>query len=401
MSTSSSLSPTSNPSARTQKRNVAIFISADSFEHFFGGMFNIDRENYLSSYRNDFVWDYAFGLRKQGHLVYIYVLSYGRAEIREVEPGISVRFLPLPSWLKVVDPIVYRLAKTRIFHSLREKVRFAAYGRVLRESLQSDRIGMVYHQEIWTARFDEVATKISVPILGADQGATYLAHTASVKRRSIPRARLVCCQSLVNLGLVENFGGKAVLLYNAVDSTFFVPADSDAPRPHTLLTVDRLVDEQKRFSDLLVALQKLPDFSLHLVGSGPDEARLRALASELGVGERVEFLGFVSDRNRLRELYQNCGVFISTSSWEAVALVMLEAMSCGAPVVATAIPSFRDLISDGVDGLLVPVGAPEDAAQAVRRAFEQQAQLGTAARKTILDRYSAEGLYSRLSNLIA
>ena len=104
-----------------------------------------------------------------------------------------------------------------------------------------------------------------------------------------------------------------------------------------------------------------------LVGSGPDEIKLKKAAADLGVAERVHFAGFVSDRKELRRLYQECGVFVSTSRWEAVALVLLEAMSCAAPVVATRIPSFEELITDGDDGLLVPVGAPGDLAQAILR----------------------------------
>jgi glycosyltransferase involved in cell wall biosynthesis len=118
------------------------------------------------------------------------------------------------------------------------------------------------------------------------------------------------------------------------------------------------------------------------------------------LSERVHFAGFISDRNSLRRLYQECGVFVSTSSWEAVALVVLEAMSCGAPVVATRIPSFEELLTDGKDGLLVPVGSPEQVARAICSAYERQKDLGKNARRTVETQYSSRALYGQLSNLL-
>jgi glycosyltransferase involved in cell wall biosynthesis len=210
----------------------------------------------------------------------------------------------------------------------------------------------------------------------------------------------VICQSQTGLERAHSFGADAVLMSNGVDTTFFIPPESAGPRQKTVLAVGRLVEEQKRFSDLLHAMQSLPDFSLILVGSGPDETRLRKLTADLGLSERVRLLGFVSDRNELRRLYQECGVFVSTSNWEAVALVLLEAMSCAAPVVATRIPSFEDLLTDAEDGLLVPVGAPSALARAILAAYERREKLGANARHTVEMRYASGVLYKRLSDLI-
>jgi glycosyltransferase involved in cell wall biosynthesis len=223
---------------------------------------------------------------------------------------------------------------------------------------------------------------------------------ADGKKRWLKRAAKLVCQSITGLDRARTFGGDAVLMYNGVDTSFFSPTQSDTPRTKTILAVGRFVEAQKRFSDLLNALVSLPDFTLTLVGSGPDETRLKRLAEELGIAQRVTFTGFISSRTELRRLYQECGVFVSTSSWEAVALVMLEAMSCGAPVVATRIPSFEELLTEGKDGLLIPVGAPQAVVNGVRAAFERQHELGLNARKTVETGYASEVLYGRLSTLI-
>ena len=389
-----------HPPNNLSLRRVAIFTSCDSFEGFYGGTFGIDREAYLKSYRNDFVWEYAQGLSQRGHEIFIYILSYGPPELREVLEGLSVRFLPLPKWLRAVDPFLWRLRNLKHGPSLRDGTAYFGYGDRLQNALREDRIDVMYHQEIWTSRFDTVVSKTSIPVIGADQGAVYADWMAPAKRQSLKRSARLICQSLTGLERTRSLGAEAELMYNGVDTSFFLPIESVHPRAKTVLAVGRLVEEQKRFSDLLRAMQSLPDFTLTLVGSGPDETKLKKLTVDLGIAERVNFAGFISNRSELRRLYQECGAFVSTSKWEAVALVMLEAMSCAAPVVATRIPSFEDLLTDGVDGLLVAVGATDEIARGIVAAYEHQEQLGVRARHTVTTRYSSQILYSRLSNMI-
>ncbi len=378
-------------------KRVAMFLSCDSFEGFYGGTFGLDRETFLASYRNDFVWEYAHGLRELGHAVFIYVLSYGKPELRPVSDRLSVRFLPLPRWLRAVDPLLYRLRNVEHGSQLRDNVAHLGYGGALQDALREDGIDLLYHQEIWTPRFDIVVRAVELPVVGADHGAVYADWMAPAKRRSLNRAARVVCQSAVDVERIRNLGSAALLMQNGVDTSFFTPPAPGPPRPRTVLTVGRLVEEQKRFSDLLRAMQSLPDFTLVLVGSGPDENMLKRLAAQLGVADRVRFAGFVSDRQELRRLYRECGVFVSTSSWEAVALVMLEAMSCAAPVVGTRIPSFQDLLTEGRDGFVVPVGSPDAVARAVRAAHGRQQELGGNARETVVRRFFSHALYARLS----
>ena len=393
-------SSTLPPVQEGTRRRVAMFLSIDSFEGFYGGTFGLDRETFLTTYRNDFVWEYAGGLSRCGHPVFLYILSFGPPTVHQTPEGIQVRFLPLPLWFRFLDPILFRLRSMRYGPSLRDRIAYLGYGRALHRALQADAIDILYHQELWTPRFDIVIEHRSVPVMGAEHGAVYAPWMESAKRRSLPLAAQVICQSLTNLERARAFGAKAELMYNGVDTGFFSPPESPTTRPRMLLAVGRLVEDQKRFSDLLRALLLLPEYTLTLVGSGPDQARLKALAAELKISDRVHFAGFVADRQELRRLYRECGVFVSTSSWEAVALVLLEAMSCGAPVVATAIPSFQELLADGQDGILVPVGAPERLAEAIRQAFAQQQELGLHARAKVESGYSSGALYKRLSDLI-
>src|SRR5581483_2855671 len=203
-------------SSTTPKKRVAIFISADSFEHFFGGMFGLGREEYLRSYRNDYVWDYGLGLRDEGHEIYIYILSYGGPLIRQVEEHVHVRFLPLPAWLRGVDPVLYRLRRFPRFELLREQVRYLAYGAALQEALQGDRIDLLYHQEIWSSRFAVLTPRVKIPMIGADHGAPRGTAVTDTQRRAFERAAYVTCQSAEGLELAQKAGGRAVLMCNGV-----------------------------------------------------------------------------------------------------------------------------------------------------------------------------------------
>lgn len=383
-----------------ESRRIAFFLSVDSFEGFYGGIFGLDRETFLATYRNDFVWEYAQGLMKHGHSIVLYILSYGRPELRAISDRLAVRFVPLPRWVRLADSITYRLEEVPGFRTLRARVAYAGYGSAFQAALSEDAIDVIYHQEIWTPRFDLVARRASIPLVGAEHGAVYESWMEADKRASLRLAASLTCQSREAVERVRSFGGRPELLYNGVDADFFTSGPGATRQENMILTVGRLVEDQKRFADLLRAMLFLPEFKLLIVGSGPDELQLKRLCVELGLEERVTFLGFVKDRGELRRLYRECSVFVSSSAWEAVALVVLEAMSCEMPVVCTRIPSFEELVEDGVDGLLIPIGAPEELAAGVRTAVAQADLLGKKARGTVVSRYSAASLYSRLSQLL-
>jgi glycosyltransferase involved in cell wall biosynthesis len=377
-----------------------MLLSCDSFERFFGGNFGIDREQYIASYRNDFAWEYASGLQKLGHEVVIYILSYGPHAYYRIDAGLGVRFLHLPRWFQYVDSILWRLRFLLSGTLVREAIRTALFEPELTRALASDRIDVLYLQEFWTHRFDQLARRVrAIPLVAGDHGAPYVAGMDRFKRTSLQRVYMVTCQHERDLERVQRLGGNAVLLRNGVDTTFFHPAKA-AAHPKTILAVGRLDDDQKRFSDMIRAMAWLPEFNLRIVGTGPDEAALKVQIARSAHRDRVHMAGFISSREALRDQYQRCGVYVSASAREAVQLTMLEAMSCGASVVGTRIPTFEELLEDGVNGRLVPVGAPERLAEAIRDAYLRRHSYGVAARATVERRHSAESVYARLSTLL-
>src|SRR5688572_2272805 len=132
----------------------------------------------------------------------------------------------------------------------------------------------------------------------------------------------------------------------------------EPPSGTRLLSVARLVP-RKGVDTVIRALGKLdPSIEYHVVGRGPDEARLRALAIHEGVAERVHFLGRLDDA-QLAEEYRRCAAFVLPSrrtddgQLEGYGLVHFEAAAWGRPVVAGRSGGEVDAVVDGRTGLIV------------------------------------------------
>lgn len=142
-----------------------------------------------------------------------------------------------------------------------------------------------------------------------------------------------------------------------------VPAPRDAA--FTMLYVGRLGPE-KNLPYLLRAVARLaktvPDWTLWIVGTGPESEAVKRLADEFGVGRRVHMLGFL-DHAALAPYYAACDVFILPSLQEAQPLVVMEAMWFSRPVIVTrAIVAASELVEQGENGYIVDPDSIEDLA---------------------------------------
>lgn len=110
----------------------------------------------------------------------------------------------------------------------------------------------------------------------------------------------------------------------------------------------------------LAAIRRtLPEAVLEIVGDGPDEKRLRALAEDLGLSEAVRFRGYLPRAEIVRVLYQS-HLFLNPSPKEGWGLTVIEANACGVPVVASRRPGLVDSVREGETGLLAEYGKAED-----------------------------------------
>ena len=172
---------------------------------------------------------------------------------------------------------------------------------------------------------------------------------------------------------------------------------------HVLLTVGRL-DPHKGHANVLRALagglHDLGGVRYVIVGSGPEEAALRTLASTLGVTSKVEFLGDVADED-LPDVYRAADIFVMPSGVlpgrldyvEGFGISYLEASACQKPIVAGRSGGVEDAVVDGVTGVLVDPDDVVEIGQAVRGLVLDPARamnLGKAGRTRVLSQLSLD-----------
>jgi glycosyltransferase involved in cell wall biosynthesis len=133
------------------------------------------------------------------------------------------------------------------------------------------------------------------------------------------------------------------------------------PGATRLLAMGRL-HRNKGFDIALRALALLPGAHLSIAGEGPERGALETLARELGVADRVGFLGWRAD---IGALLAACDIFVCSSRHEPLGNIVLEAWSAGRPVVAARAQGPAELVTDGENGLLVPVEDAEALATAI------------------------------------
>ena len=178
-------------------------------------------------------------------------------------------------------------------------------------------------------------------------------------------------QGLVELGATPD---KVTVLRNGVDTTLFrPPADREAARralglsKPTLISVGLLI-ERKGHHHTIAAMRQLPEFELLIVGEGPEQARLAGLVEQYGLGETVRLLG-PRPHADLPLLYGAADALVLASSREGWANVLLEAMACGTPVVASNIPGNPEVVRQAAAGVIATANTPDGFAAAVRRLF--------------------------------
>jgi glycosyltransferase involved in cell wall biosynthesis len=163
------------------------------------------------------------------------------------------------------------------------------------------------------------------------------------------------------------------------------------------------LEEQKGHEYLLAALprlrQEMGDLTVLLVGEGRLQPQLENQARELGVADLVKFLG---TRRDLPLIYRALDLYVQPSRWEGLSLAMLKAMGAGLPVVVSRVSGAVEVISEGLNGRLVPPGEADALAAAILELYRQpelRQRLGTNARKTVRENYSVEAMLRRLEDL--
>ncbi|MFR9674092.1 glycosyltransferase family 4 protein [Streptomyces sp. TR02-1] len=166
--------------------------------------------------------------------------------------------------------------------------------------------------------------------------------------------------------LVEHLGGDAVVIPNGVEVDFFADAE---PRPEwqggTIGFIGRIDEPRKGLPLLMRAFPRIaarvPAARLLIAGRGDTGEALAELPAELH--ERVEFLGMVSDEEKAR-LLRSVDLYVAPNTGgESFGIILVEAMSSSAPVLAADLDAFAQVLDDGRAGELFPTGDPDALAE--------------------------------------
>jgi glycosyltransferase involved in cell wall biosynthesis len=170
----------------------------------------------------------------------------------------------------------------------------------------------------------------------------------------------------MNLGVAAD---RVRVLRNGVDLEQFRPRARERQRGSgpTLLSVGHLVGSKGH--DLVVrALARLPAYRLIIAGDGPERSRYEGLARQLGVADRVTFLGSVPHRD-LAEVYSAADALVLASAREGWPNVILEALACGTPVIGSRVGGIPEIITVPESGVLLDETTSEGVVRAVLRLF--------------------------------
>ena len=234
-------------------------------------------------------------------------------------------------------------------------------------------------------------------------------------KRKLERAAFVSCISKWHREFYREICPANNFIYPVircgVDSKSWTePSTHAAVSQVHVVTVCRLVE--KKGVDLLLrglaAWKPENGWKLTIAGDGPQRVALQALTSELGLRDRVEFLGAV-DNPQIRNLLQSANVFAlacrtdSEGDRDGIPVALMEAMACGVPVISGDLPAIRELVVPGLSGLLVNSSDPsewEDAFQKLTTDAELRQSLVSAGRLMVQQEFDLETNVTRLQGML-
>ncbi|MEK7561108.1 MAG: glycosyltransferase family 4 protein [Patescibacteria group bacterium] len=226
------------------------------------------------------------------------------------------------------------------------------------------------------------------------------------------RAKMVIVPSQYLKGMVLEWGTpeeKIKVIHNAFDLPEGLPPKEDARvrldlSGHVVVSVGRLVP-WKGFDVLISSIPDLiarfSDLRLVIIGSGPEEARLRALASSLGINDSVEFKGQIAHAETLMYL-RAADVFVLNTGYEGLPHTILEAIAVGVPIATTPVGGNKEIITHNIHGLLFGYNDPAGLTEAIGRLLSDRAlgaRLANSAAE-LLERFSRKRMIEETAEFL-
>ncbi len=350
----------------------------------------------------------ALEIAKLGHDVTIFTPNYGAGVPAEEKllPNVTVKRLrPLFSIgnAAVMPQLAWRLWNFDIIH-----LHYPFYG-------TADFIALIAVWRRLTGRPSRLLLRYHMDTVGTGIKRLIFSIYKFFLLPVIARAAdMITCSSLDYIkhsdlsAYFENHQEKFVQVPFGVDAKMFTPPPA-GPREPIVMFVGGLNHEHyfKGVPQLIKAFShvalRYPEARLWLIGSGDLEAEYGSLAERLGVGDRMEIKNAASDE-AMRDDYRKASVLVlpSVNKSEAFGLVLLEAMACATPVIASNLPGVRSVFRNKDHGFLVHPGDVDHLAEKLSEVLgdpEQARAMGERARQWVEENYSWNGVAAQLEAL--
>jgi glycosyltransferase involved in cell wall biosynthesis len=300
------------------------------------------------------------------------------------------------------------------------------FGRHLARQWRAARPDVV-HAHFWMSGLAarDAATAVGLPLVQTFHALGSVKRRQQGVRDTSPQARVdlerglcasvdhviaTCRDEVSELTALGLPGERVSVVPCGVDLDLFRPRPSRDDGSRHVLVVGRLV-MRKGIGNVIEALAQVPDAHLSVAGgptadalsADPEATRLAGLADELGVSDRVDFLGGVG-REEVPVLMGDADVVVSVPWYEPFGIVPLEAMAAGRPLIGSAVGGLLDTVLPGVTGDLVPPRRPDLLAESLRVLLDDpalRARMGRAGRRRVETFYSWERVVARHEQVYA
>jgi glycosyltransferase involved in cell wall biosynthesis len=340
------------------------------------------------------VRDLAVGLLQRGHQVAVHIGGDGPMIDHLRAAGIDTR--PVPHLRRPLDPDSDGRALSQLLASLRDDRPDLLHAHTAKAGLlgriAARRLGLpaVYTPHAWPF-LDGVPAAARALYLRVERAAARL-----------PARLIDVCDYERDFALGVGVGAErhhTVIVNGVADVPDALRADPGV-NPPVLVDVARF-EPQKDHATLLAALSGLTElpWTLELIGDGRGRADAESMAARLDIADRVRFVGEVDDVERRLAGAQG---LVLTSNWEAMPLVILEAMRAGLPVVATAVGGVPEAVADGISGALVERGDVDGLRTRLREIIASpsaRVRMGAQGRARYLRRFTLDRMVDETASL--
>lgn len=270
-------------------------------------------------------------------------------------------------------PVISQLKKSKAYQS-------AIRSGILRAAKLNGKADLLHVHVIWPAAIAvlPLMKDLNLPLIISEHWSGYLPEDGNYKgalmksysQKLASQAKMI---TVVSARMEEamrkhSLGNQFSILPNCIDTKLFRPAANKKTNSSLrLLHVSMLVDREKNISGLLRVMKSLesnPEISLEIAGDGPERSKHESLASSLGILNKTVFFSGYKNPQEVAASMQNADALIMFSHFEGMPVTIIEAQSCGLPVIATRTGYIPEMVREN-EGILVEPGNETELKQAI------------------------------------